>query len=309
MQQDKTYYEVLNLSEDASAEELKQAYRSLIKEWHPDLNPDKADAVEVTQEIIEAYGVLSDPVKRSKYDEYLFMIRPKPKAAAESGEEGDDAQPVTAASDENEDTAQPAAAASEPGYIYMSFEEYAGNTAYGTYSAWQDAFSGKSHKFDEEGYKEYAKNKKSIFDKDVKLSEGFIVILILIPVCSILFLNRGLLFPGTENTGKIIMPLILAGGGILGAAFEIHKRNRVAREEREKRLGGIDSISEADKWFDVWLYPGMPVSDCRKAFFAFSVRADKHILSRFNMLSDEEKKEYADIIELLKECINYREKK
>ena len=114
----------------------------------------------------------------------------------------------------------------------MSFEEYAGNTAYGTYSAWQDAFSGKSHKFDEEGYKEYAKNKKSIFDKDVKLSEGFIVILILIPVCSILFLNRGLLFPGTENTGKIIMPLILAGGGILGAAFEIHKRNRVAREER-----------------------------------------------------------------------------
>ncbi len=57
------------------------------------------------------------------------------------------------------------------------------------------------------------------------------------------------------------------------------------------------------------LYPGMPVSDCRKTFFAFSVRADKHILSRFNLLSDEEKKEYADIIELLKECINFREKK
>lgn len=310
MPQGKTYYEVLNLAEDASAEEIKQAYRSLIKEWHPDLNPDKADAVEVTQEIIEAYGVLSDPVKRSKYDEYLFMIRPKPKAAAASGEKESADQPeAAAASDENEDTDQPAAAESEPDFSNMSFEEYAGNTAYGTYSVWQDAFSAKPHKFDEEGYKEYVKNKKSIFDKDVNLSKGFIVILILIPVCSILFLNRGLLFPGSENTGKLIPPLILAGGGILGAAFEIRKRNMAAREEREKRLGGIDSISEADKWFDVWLYPGMPVSDCRKAFFAFSVRADKHILSRFNMLSDEEKKEYADIIELLKECINYREKK
>ena len=87
------------------------------------------------------------------------------------------------------------------------------------------------------------------------------------------------------------------------------KTDAAAREERAQKLGGIDSTAEADKWFDVWLYPGMPVSDCRKAFFAFSVRADKHILSRFNMLSDEEKEEYADIIELLKECINYREKK
>ena len=295
MQKDKTYYEVLNLPEDASAEELKQAYRSLIKIWHPDLNPNKADAGKVAQEINEAYGVLSDPIKRSQYDEYLSMIRPKPKAAAASGE--------------NEDTVQPDPAENEPDYSNMSFEEYAENTAYGTYSAWQDAFSEKPHKFDEEGYKEYAKNKKSIFEKDVNLPKGFIVILILIPVFSILFLNRGLIFPGTENTGKVILPLILAVAGMFGAAIEIHKRNQVAREEREKRMGGIDSISEADKWFDVWLYPGMSVSDCRKAFFAFSVRADKHILSRFNMLSDEEKKEYADIIELLKECINYREKK
>ena len=40
MLMNKTYYEVLNLSEDASSEEIKQAYRSLIKQWHPDLNPD-----------------------------------------------------------------------------------------------------------------------------------------------------------------------------------------------------------------------------------------------------------------------------
>ena len=284
MQHDKTYYEILNLSEDASVEELKQAYRSLIKTWHPDLNPDKPDAARVAQKINEAYGVLSDPIKRSQYDEYLSLTRPKAAAA------------------------QPAASASEPDYSNMSFEEYAENTAYGTYSAWQDAFNEKPHKFDEEGYKEYVKNKKSIFEKDVNLPKGVVVILILVPLLSVLYFNRGLLFPGTENTGTLILPLILAVAGIFGAIVEINNRKKVAREEREKRLGGIDSINEADKWFDVWLYPGMPASDCRKAFFAFSVRADKHILSRFNKLSDEEQKEYADIIELLKECINYREK-
>ena len=265
MLQDETFYEVLNLSEDASAEELKRAYRSLIKLWHPDLNPDKPDAAEVTQKIIEAYGILSDPLKRSQYDEYLSLVRQKTNNTyAGPGE-------------------------SEP-------------DSSGTYSAWQDAFNGQPHKFDEEGYKEYVKNKKSIFEKEGKLSKGFIVILMLIPVFSILLLN-------SEKTGKTILPLILGCVGIAGACFEIFRRNNAAREEREARLGGIDSTAEADKWFDVWLYPGMPFTDCRKAFFAFSVRADKHILSRFNMLSDEEKKEYADIIELLEECIRYREKR
>ena len=285
-QQDKTYYEILDLSEDASAEELKQAYRSLIKQWHPDLNPDKPDAASMTQIINEAYGVLSDPLKRSRYDEYLSMTRPK-------------------ASSDEKDAAQSA----EPDYSNMSFEEYAENTAYGTYSAWDAAFYEKPHKFDEEAYKEYVKNKKGVFDKEVKMPKGFIVLLILIPAGSILYLNSDRLFSGTKNTGIPIMPVILMVAGLIGAYFEIRKRNDAARKEREKRLGGIDSIAQADNWFDVWLYPEMPVSDCRKAFFAFSVRADKHILSRFNMLSDEEKEKYAYIIELLKECIKYRERK
>lgn len=283
MLQDKTYYEVLNLSEDASSEDIKQAYRSLIKLWHPDINPDKPDAATVTQMIIEAYGILSDPNKRSQYDEYLSFTRPE------------------------KDMVQPDAA-SEPDYSYMPFEDYVGHTAFGAASAWQDAFDERTHKFDEEGYKEYVK-KNGMLKKEVNAPKGFIVILVLMPLVSILFLNRGRLFSGVENTGIPILPLILAAAGVLGAWYEIHKRNVAAREERAKRLGGIDSTNEADKWFDVWLYPEMPVSDCRKAFFAFSVRADRHILSRFNMLSDEEKKEYADIIELLTECINYREKK
>ena len=261
MLMNKTYYEVLNLSEDASSEEIKQAYRSLIKIWHPDLNPDKPDAAAVTQKIIEAYGVLSDPNKRSQYDEYLSLSRQEP-------DDADDDQ---------------------------SF-------------AWQFEFDVKPHTFDEEGYKEYVK-KNSTLNKEVNAPKGFIVILVLLPLVSILFLNRERLFPGVANTDIPVLPLALAAAGMIGAWFEIHKRNAAAREERAQRLGGIDSTAEADKWFDVWLYPGMPVSDCRKAFFAFSVRADKHILSRFNMLSDEEKEEYADIIELLKECINYREKK
>jgi len=74
MPKDETYYEVLNLSEDASTEELKRAYRSLIKIWHPDLNPDKPDEAVVTQKINEAYGVLSDPLKRSQYDEFLLLF-------------------------------------------------------------------------------------------------------------------------------------------------------------------------------------------------------------------------------------------
>jgi hypothetical protein len=174
--------------------------------------------------------------------------------------------------------------------------------------AWQFEFDVKPHTFDEEGYKEYVK-KNSTLNKEVNAPKGFIVILVLLPLVSILFLNRERLFAGVANTDVPVLPVALAVAGMIGAWYEIHKRNAAAREERAQRLGGIDSTAEADKWFDVWLYPGMPVSDCRKAFFAFSVRADKHILSRFNMLSDEEKKEYADIIELLKECIYYREKK
>ena len=77
----RTYYEVLNLSEDASSEEIKQAYRSLIRLWHPDLNPDKPDVAAVTQKIIEAYGILSDPNKRSQYDEYFSFIRMEKDAA------------------------------------------------------------------------------------------------------------------------------------------------------------------------------------------------------------------------------------
>ena len=67
------YYEVLGVSKGASADEIKKAYRSLAKKYHPDLHPDNREEAEAKfKEISEAYEVLSDPDKRSRYDQYGF---------------------------------------------------------------------------------------------------------------------------------------------------------------------------------------------------------------------------------------------
>ena len=64
------YYETLSVSADASAEEIKKAYRKLALETHPDRHPGDARAEERFKKINEAYGVLSDPGKRTQYDQY-----------------------------------------------------------------------------------------------------------------------------------------------------------------------------------------------------------------------------------------------
>jgi DnaJ-domain-containing protein 1 len=61
------YYEILGVNADASIEELKKAYRTRAKEYHPDVSQN-ADAEEQFKRLGEAYGVLSDPEKRSYYD-------------------------------------------------------------------------------------------------------------------------------------------------------------------------------------------------------------------------------------------------
>ncbi len=70
MAEKRDYYEVLGLSKGASADEIKKAYRSLAKKYHPDLNPGNAEAEVKFKEVNEAYEVLSDDTKKAKYDQF-----------------------------------------------------------------------------------------------------------------------------------------------------------------------------------------------------------------------------------------------
>lgn len=62
------YYAVLGIPRTANADEVKKAFRSLAMRWHPDRNPDSAEADKRFREVAEAWDVLGDPEKRSRYD-------------------------------------------------------------------------------------------------------------------------------------------------------------------------------------------------------------------------------------------------
>jgi len=64
------YYKILGLDKNASAEDIKKAYRKLARKYHPDINPNNKEAHKKFQEVNEANEVLSDPEKRKKYDQY-----------------------------------------------------------------------------------------------------------------------------------------------------------------------------------------------------------------------------------------------
>ena len=72
----KDYYEVLGVNKDASENEIRRAYKKLAVKWHPDKHPDnKKEAEEKFKEISEAYSVLSDPKKKSEYDNGGFSFQ------------------------------------------------------------------------------------------------------------------------------------------------------------------------------------------------------------------------------------------
>ena len=66
------YYEVLGVSKTATEEEIKKAYRKIALQNHPDTHPNDKAAEERFKEASEAYEVLSDPKKRSTYDQFGF---------------------------------------------------------------------------------------------------------------------------------------------------------------------------------------------------------------------------------------------
>jgi molecular chaperone DnaJ len=70
---DKDYYRILGIERKASAPEIKKAYRKLARKYHPDLNPGDKAAEAKFKEIQEAYSVLSDPKKKSQYDQFGFV--------------------------------------------------------------------------------------------------------------------------------------------------------------------------------------------------------------------------------------------
>jgi molecular chaperone DnaJ len=71
----KDYYDVLGVSETASDQEIKKAYRRLAKKYHPDSNPNNKMAEEKFKEVSEAHEVLSNPEKRKQYDQLRKMER------------------------------------------------------------------------------------------------------------------------------------------------------------------------------------------------------------------------------------------
>ena len=81
----KDYYELLGLTRDSSADEIKKAYRKLAVKFHPDKNPGDKEAEEKFKEIGEAYEVLSNPDKKAAYDRYGHAAFQQGMGSAGSG--------------------------------------------------------------------------------------------------------------------------------------------------------------------------------------------------------------------------------
>ena len=89
MAEKRDYYEVLGIQKGASEDEIKKAYKKLARKYHPDMNPGDKEAEEKFKEINEANEVLSDPEKKSRYDQFGFAgVDPNYGAGAGGGAYG-----------------------------------------------------------------------------------------------------------------------------------------------------------------------------------------------------------------------------
>src|SRR6516165_6099239 len=82
--QQKDYYGALGVKKNASADEIRKAFRKLARKYHPDVNPNDKKAEEKFKQISEANDVLSDPKKRKIYDQLGFYSDNIDPAAAEA---------------------------------------------------------------------------------------------------------------------------------------------------------------------------------------------------------------------------------
>ncbi|MGO1715246.1 MAG: DnaJ C-terminal domain-containing protein [Ancrocorticia populi] len=85
---EKDFYKALGVSKDASADEIKRAYRKLAKQYHPDRNPGDKSAEDRFKEVGEAYQVLSNEEDRKQYDAIRALSGGGPRFAAGSGGPG-----------------------------------------------------------------------------------------------------------------------------------------------------------------------------------------------------------------------------
>lgn len=88
MQQVRNYYEVLGVPRNATAEEIKKAFRKLARTYHPDVNPGDKESEEKFKDINEAYDVLSDSQKRTEYNRQFFTQRRPGSSRSKSSQNG-----------------------------------------------------------------------------------------------------------------------------------------------------------------------------------------------------------------------------